>query len=139
LTPDRGALLELLGGLDTRLIEPADSDLADGVRAALAAFEAGGQRPRVVFVASDGESPRRRRDLGAAAAARHEVRVITAALGSEAGSQIPDGGRPLRDRGGAVVVSRRDSGRLSRLSAETGVSIYDVFMHLNPLLPRVVV
>ncbi len=27
----------------------------------------------------------------------------------------------------------------NRLSAETGVSIYDVFMHLNPLLPRVVV
>jgi len=27
----------------------------------------------------------------------------------------------------------------NRLSAEAGVSIYDVFMHLNPLLPRVVV
>ena len=27
----------------------------------------------------------------------------------------------------------------NRLSAETGVSIYDVFMHLNPTLPRVVV
>jgi len=27
----------------------------------------------------------------------------------------------------------------NRLSAEAGVSIYDIFMHLNPLLPRVVV
>jgi alanine racemase len=27
----------------------------------------------------------------------------------------------------------------NRLSAETGVSIYDIFMHLNPQLPRVVV
>ncbi len=27
----------------------------------------------------------------------------------------------------------------NRLSAEAGVSIYDLFMHLNPSLPRVVV
>ena len=27
----------------------------------------------------------------------------------------------------------------NRLSAEAGASIYDIFMHLNPLLPRVVV
>ena len=27
----------------------------------------------------------------------------------------------------------------NRLSAETGVSIYDLFMHLNPSLPRVLV
>lgn len=27
----------------------------------------------------------------------------------------------------------------NRLSEETGVSIYDIFMHLNPTLPRIVV
>jgi hypothetical protein len=27
----------------------------------------------------------------------------------------------------------------NRLSSEAGVSIYDIFMHLNPALPRVLV
>jgi Ca-activated chloride channel family protein len=119
LTPDRSALLDLLGGLDTQFIQPGSSHLADGVRAALEAFETGSRRPRVLFVASDGEDPRRRRDLGGAAAARRQVRVITASLGSERGSQIPDDGRALRDRDGVVVVSRRHSERLAGLATDT--------------------
>jgi Ca-activated chloride channel family protein len=119
LTPDRGALVDLLAGLDTQFIQPASSHLGDGIRAALEAFEAGSQRPRVVFVVSDGEDPDRR-DLGAADAARQRVRAITVALGSEIGSHVPDGPRPLRDRGGATVVSRRRADRLARLAAETG-------------------
>jgi Ca-activated chloride channel family protein len=120
LTPDRNALVDLLAGLDTELIEPASSHVGEGVRAALEAFEAGSRRPRVVFVVSDGEDPDRRRDLGAADAARRQVRAITAALGSEIRSRVPDGARPLRDASGALVVSRRRSDRLARLAAETG-------------------
>jgi Ca-activated chloride channel family protein len=119
LTPDRNALVDLLAGLDTQIIQPATSHLGEGVRAALEAFEAGSRRPRVVFVASDGEDPDRRSDLGAADAARRRVRVITAALGSEIGSHVPDGARPLRTRGGATVVSRRRADRLARLAAGT--------------------
>jgi Ca-activated chloride channel family protein len=119
LTPDRNALAELLAGLDTQLIQPASSHLGDGVRAALEAFEVGSQRPRVLFVVSDGEDPDRR-DLGAADAARRRVRAITAALGSEIGASIPVGSRPLRDRDGTAVVSRRHSDRLARLAAGTG-------------------
>jgi Ca-activated chloride channel family protein len=119
LTPDRGALVELLAGLDTQFIQPASSHLGDGIRAALDAFEAGSQRPRVVFVVSDGEDPDRRRDLGADDAARQRVRAITAALGSEIGAHVPDGPRPLRDRDGATVVSRRRADRLAQLAART--------------------
>jgi Ca-activated chloride channel family protein len=120
LTPDRSALVDLLAGLDTQFIQPASSHLGDGIRAALEAFEAGSQRPRVVFVVSDGEDPDRRRDLGAADAVRQRVRAITVALGSEIGSHVPDGPRSLHDRGGATVVSRRRTDRLARLAAETG-------------------
>ncbi len=38
--------------------------------------------------------------------------------------------------GGKVFAPEIDP---NRLSAEAGVSIYDIFMHLNPMLPRVVV
>ena len=119
LTPDRSALVDLLAGLDTQFLQPASSHLGDGIRAALEAFEEGSQRPRAVFVVSDGEDPDRRRDLGAADAARQRVRAITAALGSEIGAHVPDGQRPLRDRGGATVVSRRRADRLARLAAGT--------------------
>ena len=85
LTPDRAALLELLSALDTEMLRPASSNLGSGVRAALEAFESGAERPRVVFVLSDGEDPERRRDLGAAEASRARVRVLTAIIGQQAG------------------------------------------------------
>ena len=53
LTPDRGALLEMIAGLDTELIAPPSSNLGSGLRAALEAFEPGGERPAVVFMLSD--------------------------------------------------------------------------------------
>ena len=92
LTPDREALVELLGALDSGLLEPPSSNLGEGVRAALAAFEAGSERPRVLFVLSDGEDPERRTEIGVADALRTEVRVLTAALGTETGAAVPDRG-----------------------------------------------
>ncbi len=120
LTPDRDALAELLANLDTDLVRPRGSDLGDGVRRALAAFEPASERPRAILVLSDGEDPARRTELGIADALRADVRVHAAALGSEAGAPIPDHGVVLRDARGAVVVTRRQQGRLERLAAATG-------------------
>lgn len=124
LTPDQDALAELVRGLDTELVVPRSSNLGDGVRAALEAFEAGSERPRVVFVLSDGEDPSRGRDLGAAEAARHDARVLAAALGQGIGATIPDHGVPLVDRGGAVVVSRRNAERLGALAEATDGALF---------------
>jgi Ca-activated chloride channel family protein len=124
LTPDRAALAELLSALDTRLVHPAASNLGDGVRAALEAFEAGSERPRVVLVLSDGEDPERRGDLGGGEARRAGVRVLAAALGTELGAPVPDRGGPMRDATGAVVVSRRNGARLERLVAATGGEVF---------------
>jgi Ca-activated chloride channel family protein len=125
LTPDRGALAELLAALDTDLVHPAGSSLGAGVRAALTAFEAGSARPRLVFVLSDGEDPERRSDLGAGDALRAEARVLAAAFGSEAGANVPDHGLPLRDATGAIVVSRRRTDRLERLASATGGALFN--------------
>ena len=116
LTPDRGVIAELLTGLDTGLLVPASSDLAAGVAAALSAFEVGSTRPRIVLVLSDGEDPEHGRELGAAAAARADTRVLAVAFGSEAGATLPDHGLPLVDRSGRTVVSRRDLARLGELT-----------------------
>ena len=124
LTPDRVALAELLAGLDSELVRPRGSDLGAGVTSALGAFEAGSERPRAIFVLSDGEDPARRSDLGAAAALRAEVRVHAAAIGSDAGGPIPDHGVPLRDDAGEIVTTRRDAARLARLANATGGELF---------------
>jgi len=119
LTPDHDALVDLLAALDTDLIKPASSNLGAGVNAALAAFEAGSDRPRVLVVASDGEDSSRSRTLGAETARALRTRVVTIALGSESGGVVPDGDRPLRDRDGEIVRSRRQRKSLARLAVAT--------------------
>jgi len=124
LTPDRAALVELLSGLDSDLLLPRSSNPGSGVRAAVTAFEAGSDRPRVVFVLSDGEDPERHRSLGITDATRTDARVLVAALGSEIGASVPDHGVALVDRSGSVVVSRRDARRLGRLASATGGELF---------------
>ncbi|MDJ0850551.1 MAG: VWA domain-containing protein [Myxococcota bacterium] len=120
LTPDHGVLAELLDAVDTSLVQPAGSHLGGGVRAALSAFEAGSERPRVMVVLSDGEDPERRSDLGIGAALAAETKVLAAAFGTASGAVVPDHGVPLRGPDGAAVVSRRRSDRLERLASATG-------------------
>lgn len=124
LTPDRSAVIELLGALDSDLVQPPSSQLGAGVRAALEAFETASERPRVLFVLSDGEDPMHRGDLGIPDALSAEVRVLAAAIGTELGATIPDGGTPLRDSHGAVVVSRRRTERLVRLTSASGGEVF---------------
>jgi len=124
LTPDRAALVELLGALDSGLLEPPSSNLGEGVRAALAAFETGSERPRVLFVLSDGEDPEQRTETGVADVLRAEVRVLTAALGTETGAAVPNRGTVLRDESGALVISRRRAERLARLAAASDGEAY---------------
>lgn len=125
LTPDHQALRELASGLDTDLVRPSSSDLGSGIHAALEAFEPASERPRVVFVLSDGEDPQRRPDVGVAEAVRRQVRVLTAAIGGEAGAIVPDHGVPLVDRSGRVVVSRRDRERLRALADATDGAFFE--------------
>jgi Ca-activated chloride channel family protein len=124
LTPDSDALAELLDGLDTGLVAPASTRIEEGVRAALGAFEAGSQRPRIVFLLGDGEDTARRGDAGAADAQRAGARVLAAAFGSEVGSTLDDHGAPLRDREGRAVVTRRNLARLAALCEATDGALF---------------
>jgi len=124
LTPDRAALVDVLAALDTGLIHPAGSDLGAGLRAALDAFSEASARPRVVLALGDGEDPEGRSDLAGGLVRRMGARVIAVALGSEAGSAIPDGGAELRDRRGEVVVTRRRAARLERIAGESDGALF---------------
>lgn len=120
LTSDHDALAELVRALDGELLGDRASNLGEGVGAALGAFEAASERPRVLVVLSDGEDPAGGDDAAIAALARAGVRLVAIALGSEAGGVVPDGPAWLRDRRGRPVVSRRDSARLARWAAADG-------------------
>jgi Ca-activated chloride channel family protein len=124
LTPDHEAMRELLGGLDTELIQPRGSALAEGVRAALAAYESGSERPRVLLVLSDGEVNAGSRELPLAELRRAEVRVLAAGFGREQGAMLPDHGAPLLDASGLPVVTRRSLAPLSRLAEATGGELF---------------
>ncbi|HKJ25661.1 MAG TPA: VWA domain-containing protein [Myxococcota bacterium] len=119
LTPDHEALVDLLPALDTSLVQPAASRLGEGVRAALAAFDPGSERPRVLVVLSDGEDADAAGDVGLVEARSAGARVVAVALGSEAGATIPDAGLELRDRRGRIVTTRVDAARLAQLADAT--------------------
>ena len=125
LTPDHDALRELLGGLDTELIQPRGS--------ALAARRARGARPPSRRAASARAccscSPTARtrsggRDLPLAELARAEVRVLAAAFGSEEGAMLSDHGDAARDASGLPVVTRRSLEPLERLAEATGGEVF---------------
>lgn len=119
LTPDGAALLDVLPSLDGSLLRARGSDLGDGLRAALAGFDAASARPRVLLLLSDGEDAAQRAVDGSAAAAAG-VRILAVAIGGSGGAAIPDGDRMLRDGAGAVIRTRADSGRLAALAEATG-------------------
>ncbi|MDJ0867540.1 MAG: VWA domain-containing protein [Myxococcota bacterium] len=125
LTPDTAALVEMLPAFDTGLIRDGGSDPVAGLDAALAAFEPDSERPRVVVVLSDGEAPEGAALAAAERARRAEARVVTVALGSDTGATVPDGGMPLRDLSGRVVVSRRDRDALAALASATDGTPFD--------------
>lgn len=119
LSPDLGAIAELAEAVDAELVEPRGSDLGEGVRAALEAFERGSERPRVVLAIADGEDADLR-DAGAALARRANARVVTVAIGTDAGAALAEGGEPVLDARRRPIVSRRDAGRLASLAEATG-------------------
>jgi len=124
LSPDFGALAQLAAAVDTDLVRPAGSNLGDGLRASLEAFEAGSDRARVVVVLSDGEV-RPALDAGdLGPIQRADVRVLCVAFGSASGATLPDGGVPLRDAHGEIVISRRVLPPLEALADATDGAVF---------------
>jgi len=118
LTPDTRAIRRMLPSLTPDLIQERGSQIGEGVRAALGAFDPTSDRPRSLFLVSDGEDPAGG-DLGVAEAVQLGVRVVAAVFGREEGATIPQQGGLLHDANGRVVVSRRELAPVSQLVSAT--------------------
>jgi Ca-activated chloride channel family protein len=123
LTPDADALDEIAGALDGEFVEPRGSDLGAGIEAAASVFEAASGRPRVVLAIGDGEDADAR-DAGAAIARRANARVVSVAIGTESGGEVPNGTGPLLDARGRPIVSRRDVAPFESLAAATDGRVF---------------
>jgi Ca-activated chloride channel family protein len=120
LTHDVAALEELLPALDTEWMADRGSRFAAGVEAALAAFEHGSERPRVLLALGDGERAQLAADALFARLADAGVRVVAGAVGSDEGTTLMGPAGPLRDANGRAVVTRRDTRGFARFAAASG-------------------
>lgn len=124
LTSDHAALTEMLAAVETSLVRPGGSNLPAGVRTALAAFEPVDERPRAIFILTDGEALGHPVDDATVAAMRANTRVFAAAFGSRQGATIPDHGVPLRDGSGEIVRTTRRLASLESISERTGGALF---------------
>ncbi len=124
LTSDHTALAEMVTAIETTLVKPGGSNLPAGIVSSLSAFEPVDERPRAIFLLTDGESPGHPIAEGLVAAVRANVRVFPVAFGSPEGTTIPDHGAPLRDSNGEIVTSRRRLTPLEAVAGGTGGSLF---------------
>ncbi|MEZ5976737.1 MAG: VWA domain-containing protein [Planctomycetota bacterium] len=128
LTRDLGAVADLAALADPGDVARGGSDVASGIRAALATLAAS-DTDATVLVLTDGCD-----DVDDAVAAAREAvdagaRVLVVGIGSAAGARIPLRGADgeleawLRDADGAEVVARVDADRLAAI-ASAGVGAY---------------
>jgi len=123
LTPDKEALRALVPAIEPSLMAAGGSHLAQGISAAVRAFEVADARPRVIVVLGDGEDPTRSVDVGLEAATRAGARAITATFGTAAGAPVPAQTGTLKDAHGRPVVSRAHPERMAELATGTRGSI----------------
>jgi Ca-activated chloride channel family protein len=123
LTYDAGALVEMLPSLDSEWMSDRGSRFWAGVEAAMGAFEPGSLRPRIVLAFGDGERAQLAPAALLEALPREQVRVVAAAIGSEAGTVLMGPAGPARDWNGESVVTRRDTRGFERFAEVSGGSV----------------
>ncbi|HEY6000137.1 MAG TPA: VWA domain-containing protein [bacterium] len=123
LTTDYAAFSMVLDDVRPGTIPRGGTAIAQGLEAALAAFDKGGAADRVVILVTDGEDHAGGIERATAALAQQKVRVFAVGIGSAAGELIPsaqDVGGFLRDRSGTVVRTALREETLRKIAAATG-------------------
>jgi Ca-activated chloride channel homolog len=127
LTYDQEALLLLLNTLDTRLVPPGSTDLAQPLtlaltRLAATAGQTAGAPPRAtaLVLLSDGEDFGESIEPVVRDLTRSGLRLYTVGVGTAAGGRIPRAGGYVRDAQGKPAVTRLQAAPLRRLAEATG-------------------
>ncbi|RTQ52286.1 VWA domain-containing protein [Hymenobacter gummosus] len=127
LTYDQEALLLLLNTLDTRLVPPGSTDLAQPLtlaltRQAATAGPSAGAPPRAtaLVLVSDGEDFGESMEAVLRDLTRSGLRLYTVGVGTAAGGRMPRPGGYVRDAQGKPAVTRLQAAPLRRLAEATG-------------------
>lgn len=119
LTVDHGAVLEVIGQLDTEMIPSGGSNLAAAAELAIQTFEKTGQESNALIILSDGEDHSAETDLAANHIREAGIRVCAIGIGTSEGGLIPDRRRrdgKFRDYRGNTVTSKMIPDALQQIS-----------------------
>ena len=123
LTTDHDAIRETIVGLDTAILPVAGTNLAPAIEAAADAFKDAPNRRRALVLFTDGEDLEGEWKDVVDLAKKNRMVVLSFAIGTEAGSLLPDPkaeGGFIRDAAGRPVLSKRDMTSLRALAEATG-------------------
>lgn len=122
LTTDTQAVADLADSLSPGELAMAGSDLGAAILTATEYLVRSGSGPREIVLISDGEDQGSLAAEAIEAARKAGVRVSTITIGTEEGSTIPsrDGGEPLRDEQGEIIVTRASPASMRELAEKTG-------------------
>ncbi|MBI4878492.1 MAG: VWA domain-containing protein [Planctomycetes bacterium] len=126
LTHDRAGFASFVRAVDPALTSRGGTDVAAGVRRALAAFDQESAARRVIVLISDGEDLGHRAQAEGAGWLAYSMGAVVHALlvGSRAGGPVPERSEPgagfLLDAAGAAVISLPDPATLRALAQRTG-------------------
>ncbi|HWB06638.1 MAG TPA: VWA domain-containing protein [Verrucomicrobiales bacterium] len=124
LTADTEAMLETIQSLDTEIIAQGGSSIAKAIECAIDTFhtsELYGQQAMVIF--SDGEELQDEALAAARKARDQKIAIICVAVGTQAGTVIPDPSFPggiFRDKDNKPVVTRLHKELLMKIADITG-------------------
>ncbi|MBS0661155.1 MAG: VWA domain-containing protein [Verrucomicrobia bacterium] len=124
LTIDYGAVINAIRELDTEVIPRGGTNLSEALQLAVEAFGKGEGADKVLVFLTDGEDLEADALVQARKAADAGVKIYCVGIGSTEGSLIPlPGGQFIRDRGGQLVRTRLDEGKLREV-AQSGSGYY---------------
>lgn len=125
LTPDHAAAEMVLENLTTTSAGLQGTDFASGLKEAIRALPANQNRYRAIVIFSDGEDHEHDVNVALRQAFQKDIVICTAAVGTEAGSEIPLGnGAVKKDTKGNIVVTKMKPSLLKQVAEKTnGIAV----------------
>ena len=125
LTLDYSTVKLFLEDVSIESIPRGGTDVGGAIRKSVEAFQGEEAGDRVVLLITDGEDHGETLDAALSEAKEKEIKIYPVGIGKTEGAPIPIEGEKgqvqyLRDRGGAVVLSKLDLGLLERIASATG-------------------
>jgi Ca-activated chloride channel family protein len=121
LTEDHAAVLTQIDSLDVAELPAAGSDIGAAITETIELAKSVGDRATDVVIISDGEHRGKDWQSALGVARTRGLRISAVVIGTEKGATIPDAnGEPLKDDGGAEIVTRASREPLETIARDCG-------------------